>query len=79
MITSIVISRIGSFGLYYFTAGCGGTLGIIVLCLRNKLPRNCEEQVPYIPKTRTSPEVSNIDPRGKHEVQYDVEEMSECR
>jgi len=73
---SFVISKIGPFGLYYYTAGCGGTLGVIVLSLRNKLPSNFEEQVPYIPVPRTSPVVSNIDPRGDHEVQHAVDEMS---
>jgi len=64
---SFVISKLGPFGLYYFTAGCGGTLGTLVWGLRNKLPSNFEEQVPYIPIPRTSPVVSNIDPRGDHE------------
>jgi MFS family permease len=64
---SFVISKVGPFGLYYFTAGCGGTLGAVVWSLRNKLPSNFEEQVPYIPIPRTSPVVSNIDPRGEHE------------
>ena len=76
---SILMSKIGPFGLYYFTAACGGTLGVVVLGLRNKLPRNFEEQVPYIPIPRTSPVVSNIDPRGEHKAQYDVDEMSEYR
>lgn len=64
---SWVISKISPFGLYYFTAGCGGTLGLVVWCLRKKLPSNLEEQVPYIPIPRTSPVVSKIDPRGGHE------------
>lgn len=63
---SFLISKVGPFGLYYFTAGCGGTLGMVVWSLRNKLPSNFEEQVPYIPIPRTSPVVSNIDPRGEH-------------
>ena len=62
---SFLISKVGPFGLYYFTAGCGGTLGMVVWSLRNKLPSNFEEQVPYIPIPRTSPVVSNIDPRGE--------------
>ena len=64
---SFVMSKVGPFGLYYFTAGCGGTLGLVVWSLRNKLPGNFEEQVPYIPIPRTSPVVSNIDPRGEQE------------
>ena len=64
---SFVMSKVGPFGLYYFTAGCGGTLGLIVWSLRNKLPSNFEEQVPYIPIPRTSPVVSTIDPRGEQE------------
>jgi MFS family permease len=65
---SIVISTFGPFGLYYFTAACGGTLGTLVWGLRNKLPSNFEAQVPYIPIPRTSPVVSNIDPRGEPEL-----------
>jgi MFS family permease len=60
---SFFISIIGPFGLYYFTAGCSGMLGVLALGLRNRLPRDFEEQVPYIPIPRTSPVVSNIDPR----------------
>jgi MFS family permease len=73
---SIVISKIGPFGLYYFIAGCGGVLGIVVAFLRNKLPRNIEQQVPYVPIPRTSPVISTIDPRGEPQVQYDVDESS---
>ena len=64
---SLVISKLGPFGLYYFTSGCGGTLGMLVWGLRNKVPSNFEEQVPYVPIPRTSPVVSNIDPRGEPE------------
>ena len=64
---SFVMSKVGPFGLYYFTAGCGGTLGLVVWSLRNRLPSNIEEQVPYIAIPRTSPVVSNIDPRGEQE------------
>ena len=64
---SFVISMVGPFGLYYFTAGCGGMLGVLVLSLRSKLPSNFEEQVPYVPIPRTSPVVSKIDPRGNME------------
>ena len=73
---SFLMSKIGPFGLYYFTAGCGGILGIVVLGLRNKLPSNFEEQVPYIPIPRTSPVISNIDPRGEHDPPYDEDETT---
>jgi MFS family permease len=74
---SFLMSKIGPFGLYYFTAGCGATLGIVVLVSRNKLPSNFEEQVPYIPIPRTSPVISTIDPRGKHKAPYNADEKSD--
>jgi MFS family permease len=77
ILASFVISNIGPFGLYYYTAACSGLLGVVVLSLRNKLPRNFEEQVPYIPIPRTSPVVSTIDPRREHESQSNEGEMSE--
>jgi MFS family permease len=77
ILASFVISKIGPFGLYYYTAACSGLLGVVVLSLRNKLPRNFEEQVPYIPIPRTSPVVSTIDPRREHEDQSNKSEMSE--
>ena len=63
---AVVISKIGPYGLYYFTAACGGALGLVVWSLRNKLPGNFEDQVPYVSIPRTSPVVSRLDPRGEH-------------
>jgi MFS family permease len=64
--SSFVISKVGPFGLYYFTALCGAVLGITVWSLRNKVPSNLADQVPYVPIPRTSPVVSTIDPRRDH-------------
>ena len=75
---SFVISEVGPFGLYYFTAGCGGTLCMVVWSLRYKFPSNFEEQVPYIPMPRTSPVVSNLDPRRQNGFHYDGGKTSEC-
>jgi len=69
---SFFISIIGPFGLYYFTAGFSGMLGVLALSLRNRLPRDFEEQVPYIPIPRTSPVVSNIDPRVNSDIDSHV-------
>jgi len=75
---SFVISKIGPFGLYYFTAGCGGTLCMVVWSLRHKFPSNFEEQVPYISMPKTSPVVSNLDPRRQNGFYNDGGETSEC-
>jgi len=64
--SSLVVSRLGPFGLYYFTAFCGGGLGLIVWSLRKRLPSSLADQVPTIPIPRTSPVVGAIDPRGIH-------------
>lgn len=74
--TSFLISRIGPYGLYYFTAACGGLLGVAVLASRHKLPSNLAEQVPYISIPRTSPVVSQIDPRRDPPLQQTGNEMS---
>ena len=64
--SSLLVSKLGPFGLYYFTAVCGGALGLIVWSLRKKLSGNLEDQVPTIPIPRTSPVVGAIDPRGEN-------------
>lgn len=79
ILASIVISKAGPFGLYYYTAVCGGILGVLVLSLQNKLPRNFEEQVPYIPIPRTSPVVSKIDPRREGQHLSNTDKEPECR
>ena len=74
--TSFIISRIGPYGLYFFIAACGGLLGGAVLASRHKLPSNREEQVPYISIPRTSPVVSQIDPRRDPPLDQTGGEMS---
>ncbi len=64
---SLIISKVGPWGLYYFTAVCGGTLGVVALIYRNIQPSNVEDQVAFIPIPRTSPVVSTLDPRGESE------------
>jgi MFS family permease len=63
--SSLVVSKLGPFGLYYFTAFCGGGLGLVVWSLRKKLSSKLADQVPTIPIPRTSPVVGTIDPRGE--------------
>lgn len=67
--SSLVVSKLGPFGLYYFTAFCGGGLGLIVWSLRKRLSRTLADQVPTIPIPRTSPVVGAIDPRGE-DIEY---------
>jgi hypothetical protein len=64
--SSLAVSKLGPFGLYYFTAFCGGSLGLIVWSLRKRLTRSLADQVPTIPIPRTSPVVGVIDPRGEN-------------
>lgn len=62
--SSLAVSTFGPFGLYYFTAICSGSLGLIVWSLRKRLSSTLADQVPTIPIPRTSPVVGTIDPRG---------------
>ena len=64
VLASSVIAKIGPWGLYYFTAICGGILGGAAWIFRKKLPGKIEDQVPFIPIPKTSPIVSTLDPRG---------------
>ncbi len=64
---SLIISKVGPWGLYYFTAACGGILGVVAWIYRHKLPSNVEDQVAFVPIPRTSPVVSHFDPRGEAE------------
>ncbi|MBW2178389.1 MAG: MFS transporter [Deltaproteobacteria bacterium] len=65
--SSLIISKVGPWGLYYFTAACGGILGVVAWIYRHKLPSNVEDQVAFVPIPRTSPVVSHFDPRGEAE------------
>ncbi len=64
---SLIISKVGPWGLYYFTAACGGILGVVAWIYRHKMPSNVEDQVAFVPIPRTSPVVSHFDPRGEAE------------
>ena len=65
VLASSVIAIIGPWGLYYFTAVCGGILGGAAWIFRKKLSSKIEDEVPYIPIPKTSPIVSTLDPRGE--------------
>jgi len=64
VLSSFIIARIGPWGLYLFTAICGGILGGTAWIYRNKFQINVEDQVPFIPMPKTSSVVSTLDPRG---------------
>jgi MFS family permease len=64
ILSSLIIAQIGPWGLYHFTAICGGILGGTAWIYRNKLPVKVEDQVPFIPIPKTSSVVSALDPRG---------------
>ena len=63
--TSFFIARVGPWGLYFFTALCGLILGLAALGYRQKKPSRVEDQVAFVPIPRTSPVVSQFDPRGE--------------
>jgi len=63
--SSSLIALVGPWGLYFFTAFCGGILGLAALGYRYKKPSSVEDQVAYVPIPRTSPVVSHFDPRGE--------------
>ena len=67
LIASTVISKTGPWGLYHFTAVCGGVLGGTAFIYRKKLSGRVEDQVPFFPMHRTSPMVGVLDPRSNPE------------
>ena len=70
VIASAVMARFGPWGLYYFTAACGGIFGLAACISRIKLASKVEGQVPFIPLHKTSPIVGVLDPRGLPEGHY---------
>jgi MFS family permease len=67
VIASAVMAKTGPWGLYHFTAVCGGVLGVAACVYRIKLAGKVEDQVPFVPMHKTSPMVSVLDPRGTPE------------
>jgi MFS family permease len=67
VIASAVMAKLGPWGLYYFTAVCGGLLGLSACIGRLKLAGKVEDQVPFIPLPKTSPIVGVLDPRSNSE------------
>jgi MFS family permease len=67
VIASTVMAKTGPFGLYHFTAVCGGVLGVAACIYRIKLAGRVVDQVPFIPVPKTSPIVSVLDPRTNPE------------
>ncbi|MGD8520094.1 MAG: MFS transporter [Desulfobacterales bacterium] len=67
LIASAVMAKAGPWGLYHFTAVCGGVLGTAACIYRIKLRGRVEELVPFIPMPKTSPMVGVLDPRSNPE------------
>jgi MFS family permease len=67
VIASAVMTKTGPWGLYHFTAVCGGVLGGAACIYRMKLAGRVVDQVPFIPEPKTSPMVSVLDPRSNPE------------
>jgi MFS family permease len=64
VLSSWIIAWVGPWGLYHFTATCGGILGCAAWICRKWLKGKFEDQVPFVYIPRTSPVVSALDPRG---------------
>ena len=67
VIASTVISKTGPWGLYHFTAVCGGVLGGAAGIYRKKLAGKVVDQGPFFPMPKTSPMVGVLDPRSNPE------------
>jgi MFS family permease len=67
VIASMVMAKAGPWGLYHFTAICGGVLGVAACIYRIKIAGRVEDQVPFIPMPKTSPVVGVLNPRGNPE------------
>jgi MFS family permease len=64
VIASAVMANTGPWGLYHFTAVCGGVLGLTALIGRKKLAGRVKDQVPFVPMPKTSPVVGVLNPRS---------------
>jgi MFS family permease len=67
VIASAVMAMTGPWGLYHFTAACGGVLGASAGIYRKKIAGRVEDQVQFIPLPKTSPMVGVLDPRSNLE------------
>ena len=67
VIASAIMAKTGPWGLYHFTAICGGVLGVAAGIYRKKIAGMVEDQVPFISMPKTSPMVSVLDPRNNPE------------
>ena len=63
VIASWVMAKTGPWGLYHFTAICGGILGAAAGLYRIKSLGMVEARVPFVSVPKTSPVVSVLDPR----------------
>ena len=67
VIASAIMAKTGPWGLYHFTAVCGGILGVAAFICRKNLARKVEDQVSFVPMPKTSPMVGVLDPRSNPE------------
>jgi MFS family permease len=67
VIASAVMAKTGPWGLYHYTAVCGGILGVATGIYRIKLAGRVEDKVPFTPMPKTSPIVGVLDPRSNPE------------
>jgi hypothetical protein len=76
---STIMSMVGPFGLYYFMAGCGVTLGSVALATRRRMAGSfeVEDQVPYIPIHGTSPVANILQQHGREGIESKAEVVVE--
>lgn len=67
VVASAVMAKTGPWGLYHFTAACGGVLGLAAFIGRKKLAAKIGGKVPFIPMPKTSPVVGVLNPRSMPE------------
>ena len=64
VLASAAVTALGPWGLYGFSACCGGALSSAAWLSRKKLARKIKHPVPHIPIPKTSSAVGVLDPRG---------------
>jgi MFS family permease len=77
VIASAMMAKTGPWGLYHFTAVCGGGLGVSAYIYRKMLAGKVEDRVPFIPMPKTSPMVGVLDPRRNPEGSSRDEKINE--
>ncbi|HET9679397.1 MAG TPA: MFS transporter, partial [Gammaproteobacteria bacterium] len=67
LLAGVLMNNVGPAGLYWFAAGISLLLAAAVYWRHEREPVNVEDQSHYMPMPRTSPVISQLDPRFETE------------